>query len=177
MDFWDAPPVQVGLRIDTDPEADEGDTYSRAFKNPRLVRPGIVDRRRLRDAVQHLPARPAPDGLRSDKPGTLEPPVAHPLPGFREPVCDKVSFRGSAPGESSEQTIHIGIPKYLAKFRPTEERRIADDHICVGPLAVVAALRYQCIRTDDTVQFVEDRSAREPQAFAQLPLQFGYPYC
>src|SRR5438128_1875080 len=109
MDSRDDPAIQAGLRIDIDAEADQRDTYGRSFENPRLVRPGIIDCRRLGDAVQYPPARAPPDRLGGDQTSALQPPLAHQLPGFRKPVGNEISFRWHSASKGREQAIHISI--------------------------------------------------------------------
>ncbi len=83
-------------------ETNNRNPYSRTIHDPRLIVPGIGNNAILRDWFKHTPVRAASDGIRRDQASMFHMAITHHSPGFREPICHQIGFRGHTPGINLE---------------------------------------------------------------------------
>ncbi len=69
--------------------------------------------------------------------GPLRPPRLYLGAGSLEEVANQVGERRHAPAsEVREQILDVLVPKLRASPLPAKERRVAQDHVCLGPLGL-----------------------------------------
>src|SRR4051812_28266033 len=133
MDSWDRLPVEPELSLVRWCKADEGDAHVCPVNGPLFITPGFVDRRILPNAIEHRTACAFSNGLRCNEASALDTSGCYLFACPLEPVADKLHAAGKPSIISRPHLCRVVFAERPDHCLIAEERRIADDCICLWP--------------------------------------------
>ena len=140
---------------------------------PVLVVPGVEDAPSPTIALQHLAVRAAADRVGRDEPGRGEAAATWRRPWRTNTSRDRP--RGGPALPRAKQRVDIAVAEVVAQQLAAQERRVAHDHVRVGPLGPRAVRVQNRIPALDGVERAQDRVAAGVEAVGAHPLDLADP--
>src|SRR3989338_7953337 len=179
MDDGDRLAIEIASLLFAVIEPDQGDPDRRPLNHPGLVAPGHEDLAALANAVQHLTRRAAPNGIRREQPGALEPTLFNSGAGLLEPVGDEVRLAGHLAVVNLEEGLDVTVPQLATHLLAAKKRRITYHHVRRGPLRLLWISRVGQIEDGvpalDRLNGFQHRVLLEGETVAEEPLQMADP--
>ncbi len=95
--------------------------------------------------------------------------------GFLEPVADQIGPSRHAAGVGFTQGFDVGVAQFPAHDAAAQKRRVADDHVGLGPFGFRAIGVQQRVPVLDAIQRLQDGVGGVRVAVAPAPLDVADP--